>query len=151
MPAKNFRRTYPLPLAQHFDLSTVGLGTFIGKPDDEDDFDLYVAAKHLVRSGCLNHLDTAINYRCQKAERALGAVLKMLHSEFGAFTDVQNKPFTVSRDELFVTTKHGYVPDDADNGVPANALIEQLVDEGLITQEDVAGGIHCIHPRFLEH
>lgn len=64
IPAKNFRRTYPLPSAQHLDLSTVGLGTFIGKPDDEDDFDLYVAAKHLIRSGCLNHLDTAINYRC---------------------------------------------------------------------------------------
>lgn len=75
----------------------------------------------------------------------------MLNSEFGEFTDLKAEPYMINRDELFVATKHGYVPDDADNGVPANALIEQLVDEGQITQEDVAGGIHCIHPRFLEH
>jgi len=29
-------------------LSTVGLGTYVGKPDDEDDFDTYVAAKYLI-------------------------------------------------------------------------------------------------------
>lgn len=83
--AKNFRRTFPLSTVEgqktHLDLSTVGYGTFIGKPDDEDDFDTYVAAKHLIRSGAINHIDTAGNYRCQKAERTMGAVLKCLTSE----------------------------------------------------------------------
>lgn len=59
-------------------MSTVGLGTYMGKPDDEDDFDLYVAAKYLLQSGSLNVLDTASNYRCQKAERTLGAVIGSL-------------------------------------------------------------------------
>jgi len=40
------------------------MGTYLGKPDDEDDFDNYVAAKHLLRSGAVNIVDTAINYRC---------------------------------------------------------------------------------------
>jgi hypothetical protein len=65
--AKNFRKTYPLPSNDsetQLDISTVGLGTYLGKPDDEDDFNLYVAAKHLIRSGAVNIVDTAINYRC---------------------------------------------------------------------------------------
>jgi aryl-alcohol dehydrogenase-like predicted oxidoreductase len=64
------------------------MGTYLGKPDDEDDYDNYVAAKHLLRSGAINIVDTAINYRCQKAERTLGAVFKaVLSEEFGKFVD----------------------------------------------------------------
>jgi aryl-alcohol dehydrogenase-like predicted oxidoreductase len=59
----------------------VAYGTFIGKPEDEDDFDSYVAAKYLIRSGAINHIDTAINYRCQKAERTMGTLLKCLLSD----------------------------------------------------------------------
>ena len=50
-----------------------------------------------------------------------------------------------------MTTKNGYVPDDADNGVSVAVMVEQLVDDGLVTREDVAGGIHCMHPNFLDH
>jgi len=46
------------------ELSTVGLGSYLGMPEDADDFDLYNAAKYLITSGGLNVLDTAINYRC---------------------------------------------------------------------------------------
>jgi len=62
------------------ELSTVGYGTYVGKPDDEDDFDMYVAAKSLLKSGAINVIDTAINYRCQKSERTIGAVLHSLVS-----------------------------------------------------------------------
>jgi len=59
----------------------------------------------------------------------MGAVLKCLTSEqFGEFTDVSGDKFRISRDEIFVTTKNGYVPDDADNGVSVGALVEDLVD-----------------------
>lgn len=61
-----------------FDLSTVGFGTYLGKPDDEDDFDMYIALTYLVKSGALNFVDTAINYRCQKSERIIGAALRTL-------------------------------------------------------------------------
>lgn len=40
------------------------MGTYLGKPDDEDDFDQYVALKYLLKSSTLNVIDTAINYRC---------------------------------------------------------------------------------------
>jgi len=59
----------------------------------------------------------------------MGSVLKCLTSEqFGEFTDIHGDKFRISRDEIFVTTKNGYVPDDADNGIPCAALVEDLVD-----------------------
>lgn len=123
IPAKNFKKTYPLPVGEsaiQIELSTVGYGTFIGKPDDEDDFDSYNAAKLLIRSGAINFIDTAQNFRCQKAERSMGSVLKTLnHQVYGEFRDSRGDPYRITRDELFVTTKSGYVPDDSDNGVSA--------------------------------
>jgi len=117
-------------------LSTVGLGTYLGAPTDEDDFDLYIATKHLLNSGAVNVIDTAANYRCQKSERTIGQALKYAN---------------VERDEIFVSTKAGYIPDDADNGIPATTLIQDLKDQNLITDDDIAGGIHCMHPNFLDH
>jgi len=76
-----------------------------------------------------------------KAERIIGQVLNTLINQLGA----------IKRDEVFISTKAGYMPDDGDNGIPASVLIEELIEKELITQEDVAGGIHCMHPNFLEH
>ena len=126
IPAKNFRKPFPLPFSDGsqdaFNLSTVGLGTYMGKPDDQDDFDLYIAAKYLLRSGALNVLDTASNYRCQKSERTLGAVLRTLLDEELA-QDLPEEE-RLSRDEIFVASKSGYIPDDADRGIPAATLVE---------------------------
>ena len=57
----------------------------------------------------------------------------------------------VQRDELFVASKNGYIPDDSDNGKSAAMLIEELIEQELITKEDVAADIHCMHPSFLDH
>jgi aryl-alcohol dehydrogenase-like predicted oxidoreductase len=92
---RHFRKPFHIP----FELSTVGLGTYIGAPDDQTDFDVYNAVKLMVMSGGVNIIDTAINYRCQKAERTLGAALKTLNRKYG-----------VQRDELFISTKNGYIP-----------------------------------------
>ena len=64
-------------------LSTVGLGSYLGLPDDQTDFDVYNAAKLLVASGGVNVLDTAINYRCQKAERSIGKAMGTLIQKHG--------------------------------------------------------------------
>lgn len=130
IPTKNFRRPFPLPPnGGTLDLSTVGLGTYVGKPDDADDFDCYIAAKYLIRSGAVNFVDTAINYRCQKAERTIGAVLNtLLSGDFRTFDGHK-----IERDEIFVASKSGYIPDDADNGIPASVLVDQLIEQGKIT------------------
>ena len=68
IPALNFRKPFDLPTVDHSNrelyLSTVGMGTYLGSPDDQDDFDLYIALKYLIKSNTLNVIDTAINYRC---------------------------------------------------------------------------------------
>lgn len=148
IPAKNFRKPFDLPTgidgaSTSLNLSTVGMGTYLGSPDDQDDFDLYIALKYLLKSSTLNVIDTAINYRCQKAERTIGSVLKTILSDPEAHG--------ISRDELFIASKNGYVPDDSDAGIPASFLIGDLKEQGLITDADVSAGIHSMHPNFLEH
>ena len=60
VPLRHFRKPFHVP----FELSTVGLGTYIGAPDDQTDFDVYNAVKLMIMSGGVNVIDTAINYRC---------------------------------------------------------------------------------------
>lgn len=62
------------------------------------------------------------------------SVLKSIFSdEYGKFTDNNGKEFRVQRDEIFVCSKNGYVPDDAENGIPATLMIGKLVEEGKIS------------------
>jgi diketogulonate reductase-like aldo/keto reductase len=60
------------------------------------------AVKQSILSG-VNVVDTAINYRSQKAERSVGKAISELIQE--------NK---IRRDQIFVSTKNGYVTNDAD-------------------------------------
>ena len=71
---------------------------------------MYIALKYLIKSGALNVIDTAINYRCQKSERIIGAVISNLTD------DELNKSeiFKITREMLFVASKTGYVPEDGD-------------------------------------
>ena len=48
-------------------LSSLGVGTYIGAPDDETDFHMYSGIKGSVMSGAVNVIDTAINYRYMKS------------------------------------------------------------------------------------
>lgn len=52
-------------------------------------------------SGGVNHIDTAPNYRYLKSELTVGKIITALHSKYG-----------IKRDELFVASKVGYVPED---------------------------------------
>ena len=59
-------------------ISSVGLGTYMGNPDDITDFDMYNAIKTSVMSGGINHIDTAPNYRYMKSEKTIGKALTVL-------------------------------------------------------------------------
>lgn len=47
-------------------------------------------------------------------------------------------------------SKSGFIPVDQDNGTTGEQMIEQLVRTGKMSESDVAGGVHCMHPAFLE-
>ncbi len=93
-----------------------------------------------VKTGGVNVIDTAINYRYMKSERVVGAALRFL---------IEKEKY--SREELFISTKGGYIPEDTDQGIPGKVLVEDLVKSKAITQDDVVGECHCMHPAFLQN
>lgn len=129
------------PLADVLSVSSIGLGTYLGDCDDKTDVGYAKAAQLAVRSG-INLLDSAINYRCQRSERALSTALRAILSSG-----------TESRDEIVVCTKAGYIPLD---GVPPATrrdydahLQAQYFDTGIVSPDQVVAGGHCIAPRYL--
>ncbi len=125
-------------LSQGLTLSSIGAGTYLGDLTDAVDESYRVALAEAVRCGC-NVLDTAISYRAQRSEIALGRALADLVTA-GEF----------SRDELVVTSKGGFVtyrinrPDDR-----VQYLYDTFVNTGIAGPEDLAGGIHCMAPAYL--
>jgi aryl-alcohol dehydrogenase-like predicted oxidoreductase len=121
--------------------SSIGIGTYLGEPDDADDL-RYEEALHAAVSGGLNVIDTAINYRCQRSERVVGRALAAIFEARIA-----------RRDEVIVCSKGGYIP--LDGSPPAsreeyNALIErEYFSRGVMRPEDVVGGGHCMAPGYL--
>ena len=120
-------------------LSNVGMGTYLGEPDDATDALVSEAVKRSVLAG-INVIDTAINYRAQKAERSVGrAVADLL------------KDGRISRDQIFVSSKNGYVTNDADVGLGFwDYVKEEYSQRGVISEGDVTSGYHCMTPRYLE-
>ena len=81
-------------------LSSIGLGAYLGDHDDETDRAVQAAVVRCVEAG-VNVVDTAINYRCQRGERAVGAALRDLFESGRA-----------GREELVIATKGGFLPYD---------------------------------------
>ena len=61
--------------AAGFSVSSIGIGTYLGEPDDATDEAYQAAVERALALGC-NHIDTAINYRHQRSERAIGQALR---------------------------------------------------------------------------
>jgi aryl-alcohol dehydrogenase-like predicted oxidoreductase len=125
-------------------LSSIGLGTYLGSPDDATDRSYADAIVRAVELG-VNVIDTAANYRFQRSERAIGAALKQLINDGGAG----------ARDELLICTKGGYLPFD---GAPPRGaegvrryVEETLVRPGVADLADIVAGSHCMTPKYLAH
>lgn len=119
-------------------LSNVGIGTYLGDPDSKTDELVTNAVKQSILSG-VNVVDTAINYRAQKAERSVGKAISELIQEG-----------KISRDQLFVSTKNGYVTNDADVQLGFWEYVkEEYSQKGVIKEGDVTSGYHCMTPTYL--
>jgi len=119
-------------------LSNVGIGTYLGDPDSRTDELVTNAVKQSILSG-INVIDTAINYRSQKAERSVGKAISEL---------VQEEK--ISRDQIFLSTKNGYVTNDADVQLGFWEYVkEEYSQKGIIKEGDVTSGYHCMTPTYL--
>ena len=129
----NFRALGRGPLA-----STVGLGTYLGPEDGATDVMYQDAALHALELG-VNVLDTAVNYRHQRSERAIRTALATAIGRGVA-----------ARDEIVVATKGGFIPfDGAVPRDPRGYFSSTYLETGIIKPGDVARGAHCMTPRYL--
>ena len=125
--------------AQGLMLSSVGIGTYLGPPNESTDAGYAAALVAAVESG-INVIDTAINYRLQRSERSVGTALKVL----------AYKGFT--RDEIVVCTKAGYLtPDGAMPSDPNRYFFEEYIHKGVFAAKDVTAGCHCMTPSYLQN
>jgi aryl-alcohol dehydrogenase-like predicted oxidoreductase len=130
------------PLADDAIVSSLGLGTYLGECEDAEDA-RYTATVIAALEKGVNILDTAINYRCQRSERAIGEALH---------TAISNGEIT--REEIVVCTKGGYIP--LERTPPATKegyrgfLHSEYYGPGVMGPDDVVSGGHCLTPRYLD-
>jgi aryl-alcohol dehydrogenase-like predicted oxidoreductase len=124
-------------------VSSLGIGTYLGETTSDDDASYVAAIEHAGRSG-INLIDTALNYRAQRSERAVGAAIRRLVASGD-----------VARDELVVCTKGGYIPLDLEP--PASRedyrayVKREFIDTEVLRPDDIVAGGHCLAPRFIRY
>jgi len=120
-------------------ISTIGLGTYLGHWDDHTDAMYQESIKRAIELGC-NVIDSAINYRFQRSERAIGAALKQLF-------DARK----LSRDEIIIATKGGFFSFDSEPPRDAGKWIrENLIETGAATADDFVDS-HCMAASYLNN
>jgi aryl-alcohol dehydrogenase-like predicted oxidoreductase len=141
--AAGFAADFFRPFAGGLTASSLGIGTYLGECDDSTDASYTASIRAALERG-INVIDSSINYRCQRSERAIGNALR------AAIADG-----VVKRDEVILCTKGGYVPLD---GAPPHTRDDYLaylqrtfVDTGIVAPEDVVGGGHSLSASFIDH
>jgi aryl-alcohol dehydrogenase-like predicted oxidoreductase len=137
IPDPDARQNAPENPGQGLAVSTIGIGTYLGEPDQTTDAAYTDAVITAVESG-FNVIDTAINYRLQRSERSIGSAL----------AELARRGYT--RDEVLLCTKAGYLTPDGD--MPANPgayFRSEFIDKGILRAEDIAAGCHAMSPRYL--
>lgn len=120
---ENFRGLFHNELLK---LSSIGIGTYMGDPDDIDDYRMYNAIKTSVLSGGINHIDTAPNYRYMQSERTVGKILTVLDNKYD-----------IKRDQLFVASKGGYVPEDAKELISQREMSLKMIREVGVPESEI--------------
>src|SRR3954467_6554570 len=142
---KRFARTqtaqFYRPIAGDSLVSSLGFGTYLGECDDSEDARYAITIGAALERG-VNLLDTAINYRCQRSERAIGKALRSLLANG-----------SLKRDEVVVCTKGGYIPLELTPPPTRegyNAFLEgEYFSSGVMEPSDVVSGGHCLTPRYI--
>jgi len=119
-------------------LSTLGLGTYLGPEDGVTDVLYQDAVLRSLELG-VNVIDTAVNYRHQRSERAIRTALATAIARG-----------VVGRDEVVVASKGGFI--SFDGAVPRDPrayFAATYVDTGIIKPGEVVRGAHCMSPRYL--
>jgi len=128
-----------------FDLcvSPLGIGTYLGESTDADDAAYVKSIVRAIELG-VNVIDTALNYRSQRSERAVGSAIQQATERGWA-----------QRSQLVVCSKAGYIP--LDTNPPGSReeyrdyVQSRFFDPKVLHPSEVVGGGHSLAPRFLKY
>ena len=141
-----FRRRFEAKFPGHFRefqglwLSSIGIGTYLGEPTAAYDALYREAVTDALELG-INVIDTAVNYRHQRSERAIAQALAAVISSG-----------KVQRDEVLIATKGGFLTfDGGEPDDPSEYFQQTLIDPGLLRPEEVVAGCHVMSPKYLEN
>ena len=120
-------------------LSSIGMGTYLGQPTKEDDLAVENAVYQSIKSGAINVIDTAINYRAMKSEKSIGRALLRLAND------------GITRDQVFVSTKNGYVTNDGDypNVDVMEYMHKMYIQTDVMAADDISSGYNVMNPNYL--
>lgn len=132
--------------------------------DIQSDFFQYIAVKHALMSGGINHIDTGYNFRNQQSDRVVGQVLRTLINKYG-----------YDREQFFISLKLGYAANDEEEQCHREIEIEEVINRSngklkprdfLVDMDIFAGGevddekkeikmqrlpVYSCNPVWLEH
>jgi len=122
--------------AAEYHVGSLGIGTYLGEPDEPTDRLVSDAVVESAKQG-INLIDTAINYRFERAERSINEALQRLVKVEG-----------IARDEVLVCSKGGYLPVSQN---PSAWFKKEYAGKrkNSIKMSDLAAGCHCMHPEYL--
>lgn len=115
-------------------LSELGIGTYLGNPDEETSERYRQVIIKAVSLG-INVVDTAINYRNMESERAIGQALK-----------------EIDRKKLIISTKGGYFPVDQRLKIQdvGKYIKENFIDRNIFTKEDITLYGNILTPSYID-
>ncbi|EGR29887.1 hypothetical protein IMG5_146600 [Ichthyophthirius multifiliis] len=126
----NFKQPYKIDI----NLSSIGFGTYQGSPTKENDLQMFNALIDSICTGGVNVIDTSINYRYQKSERTIGAALSYLKSQK-----------QIERDQYFLSSKGGFIPEDYDQKINRQDMIKKLN----LSQAEIINNQYSLSKNFL--
>lgn len=117
---------------REYKLSEIGIGTYIGNPNQETDKNYFETIKLGIEKG-INVIDTAINYRNMRSEIVVGKVLK-----------------EVGREKTVVSTKGGYLAVPPDINDPSKWFRKELINKGILSPEEITPTGNVITAKYIE-
>jgi aryl-alcohol dehydrogenase-like predicted oxidoreductase len=127
-------------IIENLNLSSVGMGTYLGNLSAQDDADLEKSLCYSIKEGGINVIDTSINYRSMLSEKCVGRAIGSLIEE-----DV------IDREGVFICTKNGYVTNDGDfSRVDIDTYLESMfLNNNVISRSDLSPAYHIMNPNYI--
>jgi aryl-alcohol dehydrogenase-like predicted oxidoreductase len=137
---RNGASRYHFRNIENLNLSSVGMGTYLGNLSAQDDTDLEKSLYYSIKEGGINVIDTSINYRSMLSEKCVGRAINSLIEEE-----------VIDRESVFICTKNGYATNDGDlSRMDIDTYLELMfLNNNIISHSDISPSYHIMNPNYI--